>query len=459
VLCPCPATLALRKSSQLMPGKSLKSLPADLYKELLQAAEISDRHLWQRIDFNVQNGRLFINPPQEDRGLSPLARIRIILQLFVDGTLSPEDLLARIRLGDVEALLQPEIVDKTRLKWLTTGAPVNGGAASGRIAFSPKAVGRFKSANEPAILVVDYISRRDRGIAQAAGVLIPYLEKYCHTGQLCKTLGLPSVAARFSFQGLPGGEQGLQFPGCAPLKEGDWLTLDGMTCDVLAGRAKVERKPWRSRAELLQLWLILRHVVYSGHVPPACAGSVWRIWDLLRHGVRLGSPQRRVGVARKRSKPPSLPPLQNADAMRQAMSKIAADDTPVILGLVTAIERQFRAVLGARCSHLYSRPLWEPTIGARSLGAAQLVGFELFDIDRYIPHLLGICRIRFLIECVAHSPSEAWRFESAGPRGFRIIQGSGRIEACRVEVNGALLEHQDLPKFYTWLRRREYVTD
>ena len=56
-------------------------------------------------------------------------------------------------------------------------------------------------------------------------------------------------------------------------------------------------------------------------------------------------------------------------------------------------------------------------------------------------------------------PADHNCFEPVEPAGFRIIPGSGQIKACRVEVNGALLEREDLPKFYTWLRQREYLVD
>jgi len=439
---------------QLMKRTALESLPGDLYQELIQVAEIADRHFWHQIEFKVQNGRLFIGAPRERSDLSPLARIRIMLHLLLGGTLSPEDLLARIQLDDVEALLQPEITDKACLRWLTTGAPVNRGAASGRIAFSTRSVGSFKLANEPAILVAESLSLRDPAVARAAGVLISHRERHFHSGRICEMLRLPAVGAIFDFQNLPRGKRALLFEGLAPLKEGDWLTIEGMTGGVFAGRAKVRTKPWRTHPELQQLWLIIEQAVYSGHVPPRRAGAVWQIWDLLRHGVRLANTQRRGGVAHNQSTGSFLPPLQDADAIRgtmfqwestsalvqrlcaasrnglsQTIGMMEKNDTAMILGLVTAIERQIREVLGLESSHLYCHPLWQPMIETRSTGDAQLVGFELFGIDRYIRQLNGISHIRLLLECELHSPDEEWHFEPSCDRQTFCgcdFQGLGR---------------------------------
>ena len=123
------------------------------------------------------------------------------------------------------------------------------------------------------------------------------------------------------------------------------------------------------------------------------------------------------------------PTLKGEAVWRKTIGMMEKNDTAMILGLVTAIERQIREVLGLESSHLYCHPLWQPMIETRSTGDAQLVGFELFGIDRYIRQLNGISHIRLLLECELHSPDEEWHFEPSCDRQTFCgcdFQGLGR---------------------------------
>ena len=248
--------------------------------------------------------------------------------------------------------------------------------------------------------------------------------------------------------------------GCPPLAEGDWLTIDGMTGEVFGGRARVEKKHWTSHPELVQLSLIVERAVASGRVPPTCAGAVWQMWDFFRHGVPLCGADARTRVARSRRQGSSIPPLKNSGAIRRGLVQVAGEAQEnydaVIRGLIATVEKELRSAIGPQRAALCCRVLWEPAVHVRPSDSRQLVGFEFFDINRYVHNLIGISHIRFLVECEVPSPGEAWFIERAGRVGFRVIPGAGTITACRIEVNGARLAHEDIPNFYTWLRRRKH---
>jgi phosphohistidine swiveling domain-containing protein len=445
-----------------MANDSIKSLPADLYEELMHCGEIAERYLCDRteIEFTVENGQLFVCGVRKGK-TSPIACIRVALQLMTEGIISPEDVLTRIKPEDVGALLCPEIVDGDRLKLLGRGQGVWTGAASGRIAFSPASVARFVSAGTSVILVVREFSYKEHGDAAKAstGVLSLVGGISSHAALFCRPLGKPCVVG--FWQGiLPHGNPPNLTSNTVPLKEGQWLTIDAMTGDVFAGRARVATNPWASHPELVQLSTIVESAVASGQVPPTCVGSVWRMWDSFKHKVPLRNHYTQTAMGKKCRRRISLPRLGNAKAIRHSLVRLESGTKEnydeVIRGLVAAVEKELRLAIGSERSTVYCRALWEPVVYDRPSGSTQLVGFEFFDINRHVHHLINISHIQWRIECDVPSPSEAWFFERVGRSRVRIILGAGTITACQIMVNGALLAHEDIPNFYTWLRRRKY---
>jgi phosphohistidine swiveling domain-containing protein len=440
---------------------SLESRWPSVYAQLLQAGQVAERHLRDiaEFDFTVVNGRLFVTQLwRSKRGMSPMAQIQVELQLLIEGAISTGDVLERIRPAVVAALLRPEITDTTGLKSLGKGLPVGGGAASGRLAFATADVERQVAVGDPSLLVVRDLSLHELEIASASeGVLATTGGHSSHTALLCGSARKPCVV-NFKQGELGREERVLRVPGFAPLREGDWLTIDGMTGDVYAGKAQVETRPWKSHPELAQLALVVEQAVASGHVPPGCAGGTWRIWDFLRHGLPL--PGQEIQTSEETKRPHKYPPTAARDAAdaRRTTVPISSAECPnysgIVLGLMKTLDRQFRAAVGT--AQPYCRVPWDPGSQLDLRKCRQLVGLEFFGINRRIPHLLEISDVRLHLECEVESPTEAWSVESVPGFGLRVVPGARTIRACRVTVNGAQLEHEDIPKFYTWLRRREY---
>ena len=397
--------------------------------------------------------------------MSPLAKMRIQLQLLTEGAITPEEILERIRPVDVAAFLRPEITDKTRLKALGRGLGTSGGAASGRIAFSSSALAQLMPAKDPSILVVRDWNHEVRsatrdvrgGVDPYAGVLATTGGISSHAALVCRQAGKPCVA-NFNQGVIAHQERRLLIQGFAPLREGDWLTIDGLTGDVYEGRSPIEAKPWESHPELVQFSLIVERAVCSGHVPPKGAGMVWRIWDFLRHELPL--PGHEPEACRGENGRLNYPRSADRDA-RDAQQRLVPIDraarrnySELLLGLMTTLDRQLRSAAGN--PQPYCRVLWDPDRHLQSRNSSQLVGFEFFGINRRIPHLIEISDIRCHLDCEVESSSEAWAVKSVPGYGSSLIPRARTIKACHITVNGAELDQEDVPTFYTWLRRREY---
>ena len=247
--------------------------------------------------------------------------------------------------------------------------------------------------------------------------------------------------------------------GHSPINQGDWLTIDGATGEVFAGMAEIGPRPWSIHPELQMLWLMVEGALSSGRVPDTCTGAVWRIWDYVRHALPLpnqpGATDPTVlGIHRH--------PISNLCLLApERRSWVCVDPgtrwnySDIVLGLITTLDRLLHSVDPAvPCC----RVLWDPSEHIDLCEGRQWVGIEFYRINRYIPHLIAISTVRILFECAVASPSEAWILGSVRGTGWGVVAKSRTIKACRIIVNGATLEHEDIPCFYNWLRRREYFS-
>ena len=438
----------------------LKSHLPLVYEQLLQAGAIAERYLRDlaEIEFEFQDGQAYVLQVRKGKR-TPLADIRLQLQFLAEGMIAFEEFLGRIRPGNVAAILGPEITDVIRLKPLGKGLPAGVGAASGRIVFWPPRRERIGLLKGPYLLVMrEWHGEDTRLIDASVGVLATIGGVSSHAALACRQMGKPGVVG-FRQGMISRQEEALLVPGFAPLREGDWLTIDGMAGEVYAGRAKIVTKAWEAHPELLQLSLIIEKAVSSGHVPPTCAGPVWRIWDFMRHGLPLAQERIALPAAKDQPRRPSVPDVDSAATARQKMSpvEIALQEhySEIIHGLMTTLERLFRSSRHRKPSRC-CRLLWDPARQLRSQECSQLVGFEFVGINQHIPHLIEISSLRFHLDCEVQSPSEAWAVQPVPGFGIRMIPGARTIKACRITVNGAELGHEDVPVFYSWLRRREY---
>ncbi|MEI7729365.1 MAG: PEP-utilizing enzyme [Verrucomicrobiota bacterium] len=439
---------------------SLKSRCPSVYRDLLQAGEAAER--WLRdcadIEFTFDNGALYVTSVRKAR-LLPLENTRVQLQLLVEGLTAPEEFLERIRPTDVAQFLRPEIVDKARLELLGKGLPAGGGAASGRIAiWRSEADDPVIPGCPPPLILSDRHAPSLHATKACAGMLTRMGGISSHAAMLCRQLGKPCIVG-FQKGELSHEEHLFTLPGHAPLHAGDWLTIDGITGEVFAGQAQIETRPWKSHSELRSLWLIIAYAVTSGHVPANCAGNVWRIWDFMRHELPLPGQPNSNQPTKNSPRRRALPNRENPVKARTNMVQIETVDrqnySEIICGLLTAIERRLGLSAGGK-SQSHSRVLWEIGSPICLQEQSQLVGFEFTGLNQHDLNLIEVSSIRFELECEVQSPAEAWTAESIRGGGSRMIPNSRIVKRCRIMVNGVPLKHEDIPQFYTWLRRREY---
>ncbi|WP_372893723.1 putative PEP-binding protein, partial [Rhodosalinus sp.] len=166
---------------------------------------------------------------------TPRAALRIAVALAEDGILPREEALMRVEPGALSELLHRQVAPGARRNRLARGVAASPGAASGRIVFSADAAQAAAARGESAVLVRRETSPADiRGMHAAVAVLTERGGMTSHAAVIGRGLGLPCVVGA-SELGFRTQDRTLVAPDGRTLREGDIITVDGTTGDVLAG--------------------------------------------------------------------------------------------------------------------------------------------------------------------------------------------------------------------------------
>ena len=217
---------------------SLEEAMPEVYRELLRIREILERHYrdMQDVEFTVEEGKLYILQTRSGKRTG-FAAVRIAVEMAEAGLITEDEAILRIDPAEqLSQLLQPIFApkEKAKAKVLARGLAAGPGAASGRIALSA-AKAEAMAQEGPVILVRHETSPDDiRGMAAAQGILTARGGLTSHAAVVARQIGKVAVvgceALHLDYQK---GE--IRVAG-ETLREGDWISIDGTTGEVLLGR-------------------------------------------------------------------------------------------------------------------------------------------------------------------------------------------------------------------------------
>ncbi len=220
-------------------AKLKEEMPA-AYAELDRIARVLERHFRdvQDMEFTIERGKLYML--QTRRGQrSGHAAVRIACEMVDEGFISEEEAVARIPPNDLNQLLHPTINADSQVDLLTSGLPASPGAASGAAVFDADLAEQLARKGEAVILVRRETSPEDfHGMVAARGILTARGGMTSHAAVVARGIGKPCVA---SAQHLVVDEERQTFAvNGRSLKQGDWITIDGASGKVYAGKAELK---------------------------------------------------------------------------------------------------------------------------------------------------------------------------------------------------------------------------
>jgi pyruvate,orthophosphate dikinase len=214
-----------------------ESLP-EVYKQLVEIYKRLEGHYrdMQDIEFTVEKGKLWMLQTRNGKRTTKAA-IKIAVDMVNEGLITKEEGLLRIRPEDLDQLLHPTIDPKAEMNVIAKGLPASPGAASGAVVFNANDAEEWASKGKDVILVRIETSPEDiHGMAAARGILTSRGGMTSHAAVVARGMGRACVSGAGAVSISYKDKRFL----CnnVEVKEGDIITINGSTGEVMLGRVK-----------------------------------------------------------------------------------------------------------------------------------------------------------------------------------------------------------------------------
>ena len=228
-------TRAARERAGAKPTSLEEALPIT-FGELVHVFDLLERHYrdMQDIEFTVERGRLWMLQTRSGKRTAK-ASIRVAVEMAQEGLISQAEAILRVEPGALDQLLHPTLDPKALREVLTRGLPASPGAASGAIVLDALTAERRKEQGRAVILVRTETSPEDiAGMHAAVGILTARGGMTSHAAVVARGMGRPCVSGAGSIS-VDLGARTIRI-GPRTLHEGDIITIDGASGEVMAGR-------------------------------------------------------------------------------------------------------------------------------------------------------------------------------------------------------------------------------
>lgn len=227
-------TLAAREAAGAKPSSMEEAMP-EAYGELARVFELLEKHYadMQDIEFTVQQGKLWMLQTRSGKRTAKAA-LKMAVEMVDEGLIDEKTAILRVDPMALDQLLHPTLDPDAPRDVLTKGLPASPGAASGKIVLDADTAELWSGRGEKVILVRVETSPEDiHGMHAAQGVLTARGGMTSHAAVVARGMGRPCVSGASSVA-INLAVRSLQI-GSRALKEGDLITIDGATGEVMAG--------------------------------------------------------------------------------------------------------------------------------------------------------------------------------------------------------------------------------
>jgi pyruvate,orthophosphate dikinase len=215
-----------------------KQLPK-AYSDLDRIYKKLEKHYKDMLDieFTVQEGKLYMLQTRVGKRTAASA-LKITIDMVKEKLIDKKTAILRIDPQQLDQLLHPMIDPKAQVKVIAKGLPASPGAAVGKVVFTAEDAERAAGKNEKVVLVRTETSPEDiggmnaaQGILTARGGMTSHaavvargMGKCCVAG--CGAININEIQRYFTVNDFV-------------VKEGDYLTLNGTTGEVILGEANL----------------------------------------------------------------------------------------------------------------------------------------------------------------------------------------------------------------------------
>ena len=228
----------ITKKARLESGSeelSMEESMPDVYQELVSIYLKLEKHYrdMQDIEFTVENKKLWMLQTRSGKRTAK-AGIKIAVDMVEEKLINKDEALLRIDPKILDTLLHPTLDPKAKKDVIAKGLPASPGAASGKVTFTADDAETLKAQNQKTILVRLETSPEDiHGMNAAEGILTCRGGMTSHAAVVARGMGRPCVSGAGTIQ-IDYKAKNFRV-GDREVKEGDIITIDGSTGEVMVG--------------------------------------------------------------------------------------------------------------------------------------------------------------------------------------------------------------------------------
>ncbi len=244
----------------------LERTQPEIYRQFHDIARRLEQHYHdvQDIEFTVERGKLYMLQTRSAKR-SAEAAVRIAIDMVSEGLIDQRTAVSRVGAESLDQLFHARLDPKAHVEVAAKGLNASPGAAAGQVVFTADDAVAWKEQGKDTILVrVETTPDDVHGMIAARGVLTAKGGATSHAAVVARGMGTPCVA----------GCEALEIDrrnkvariGDHELHEGDWITIDGTTGNVILGKLELIDAPtelpkwlsqflsWADQVRRLEVW-------------------------------------------------------------------------------------------------------------------------------------------------------------------------------------------------------------
>lgn len=217
---------------------SLEETMPEAFNELTKIYKKLESHYrdMQDIEFTIENKKLWMLQTRSGKRTAK-ASIKIAVDMVSEKLITKDEALLRIDPKILDTLLHPTLDPKAKKNVIAKGLPASPGAATGKVTFNADDAEQMKANNQNTILVRVETSPEDiHGMHAAVGILTCRGGMTSHAAVVARGMGRACVSGAGNIK--------IDYPNKLfkveniEVKEGDVITIDGSTGEVMLGEVK-----------------------------------------------------------------------------------------------------------------------------------------------------------------------------------------------------------------------------
>jgi len=215
----------------------LKDEMPKVFKELKGTTDRLEKHYGdvQDFEFTIQEEKLYMLQTRNGKRTGQAA-VKIAVDLVEEGLIKKEEALLKIEPEALNQLLHPvfNLEEKQKHAVLASGLAASPGAAAGQAVFTANEAVAWKGQGKKVILVREETSPDDiHGMSAAQGILTATGGMTSHAAVVGRQMGKPAVVGCGAVK--VNEEQKYFLIGKQRIAEGEWISIDGGTGEVILG--------------------------------------------------------------------------------------------------------------------------------------------------------------------------------------------------------------------------------